>query len=57
MSARKLLVIAAATAGLAAAAPWAIYGVFLIVFMYVMPGGVAGFFRIVAGRLKQRLSR
>jgi branched-chain amino acid transport system permease protein len=23
-------------------APWAIYGVFLIVFMYVMPGGVAG---------------
>ena len=39
------------------AAPWAIYGVFLIVFMYVMPGGVAGFFRIVAGRLKQRLSR
>jgi branched-chain amino acid transport system permease protein len=39
------------------AAPWAIYGVFLIVFMYVMPGGVAGFFRIVAGRLKRRLSR
>ena len=39
------------------AAPWAIYGIFLIVFMYVMPGGVAGFFRIVAGRLKQRLSR
>ena len=25
------------------AAPWAIYGVFLIVFMYVMPTGVAGF--------------
>ena len=23
-------------------APWAIYGGFLIVFMYVMPGGVAG---------------
>ena len=39
------------------AAPWAIYGIFLIVFMYVMPGGVAGFFRIVAGRLKQRFSR
>jgi len=39
------------------AAPWAIYGIFLIVFMYVMPGGVAGFFRIVAGRLKRRLSR
>jgi len=24
------------------AAPWAIYGVFLILFMYVMPRGVAG---------------
>ena len=24
------------------AAPWAIYGVFLIVFMYLMPCGVAG---------------
>jgi len=24
------------------AAPWAIYGVFLIVFMYAMPGGIAG---------------
>ena len=28
------------------AAPWAIYGVFLIVFMYLMPFGVAGFVRI-----------
>jgi branched-chain amino acid transport system permease protein len=26
-------------------APWAIYGVFLILFMYVMPGGVAGLVR------------
>jgi branched-chain amino acid transport system permease protein len=34
------------------AAPWAIWGVSLIVFMYVMPTGVAGFIRIVAGRLK-----
>ena len=32
------------------AAPWAIYGVFLIVFMYVMPTGVAGFIRIVKSR-------
>lgn len=32
------------------AAPWAIYGVFLIVFMYVMPTGVAGFIRIVKAR-------
>ncbi|MBX3622353.1 MAG: branched-chain amino acid ABC transporter permease [Rhizobacter sp.] len=32
------------------AAPWAIYGVFLIVFMYVMPTGVAGFIRLVRAR-------
>ena len=37
------------------AAPWAIYGVFLIVFMYVMPTGVAGFVRIVVGRLQRRV--
>ncbi|MFL6624262.1 MAG: branched-chain amino acid ABC transporter permease [Sulfurifustaceae bacterium] len=29
------------------AAPWAIYGIFLIVLMYVMPAGVAGFVRLV----------
>jgi len=28
------------------AAPWAIYGIFLIAFMFVMPNGVAGFLRI-----------
>ena len=39
------------------AAPWAIYGVFLIVFMYVMPTGVAGFVRIVVGRLRRRRVR
>ena len=39
------------------AAPWAIYGVFLIVFMYVMPSGVAGLIRIIGGRLKQRRQR
>lgn len=32
------------------AAPWAIYGVFLIVFMYVMPTGVAGFIRLLRAR-------
>jgi len=36
------------------AAPWAIYGVFLIVFMYVMPGGVAGLIRILFGRFQKR---
>lgn len=33
------------------AAPWAIYGIFLIVFMYVMPTGIAGFLRLVWNRL------
>ena len=36
------------------AAPWAIYGVFLLVFMYVMPTGVAGFIRMVRARLRRR---
>jgi len=36
------------------AAPWAIYGIVLIAFMYVMPTGVAGFVRIVRGRLARR---
>lgn len=39
------------------AAPWAIYGIFLIVFMYVMPTGVAGLVRILAGRGKRRRER
>jgi branched-chain amino acid transport system permease protein len=29
------------------AAPWAIFGIFLIVFMYVMPGGIAGALRLL----------
>jgi branched-chain amino acid transport system permease protein len=32
------------------AAPWAIYGVFLIVFMYVMPRGIAGAFAMLRRR-------
>jgi branched-chain amino acid transport system permease protein len=36
------------------AAPWAIYGVFLIGFMYVMPDGVAGFLRRLANRVGGR---
>jgi branched-chain amino acid transport system permease protein len=36
------------------AAPWAIYGVFLIAFMYVMPDGVAGFLRRVFRQLGRR---
>jgi branched-chain amino acid transport system permease protein len=39
------------------AAPWAIYGLFLIVFMYVMPTGVAGFIRILVGRLRRGRDR
>jgi branched-chain amino acid transport system permease protein len=35
------------------AAPWAIYGVFLIAFMYVMPTGVAGLVRVFVGWLRR----
>jgi branched-chain amino acid transport system permease protein len=35
------------------AAPWAIYGMFLIVFMYIMPTGMAGFIRIAAARWRR----
>jgi len=36
------------------AAPWAIYGVFLIVFMYVMPFGIVGAARLAAARWGRR---
>ncbi len=36
------------------AAPWAIYGVFLIGFMYVMPSGVAGALRVARKRFFKR---
>jgi branched-chain amino acid transport system permease protein len=36
------------------AAPWAIYGIVLIAFMYTMPTGVAGFVRIARARLARR---
>ena len=36
------------------AAPWAIYGLFLIGFMIVMPTGVAGFIRIAVARWRRR---
>jgi len=37
------------------AAPWAIYGIFLIGFMFVMPTGIAGFLRLMLHRLRLRL--
>ena len=36
------------------AAPWAIYGVFMIGFMYLMPTGVAGAIRIARARIWRR---
>jgi branched-chain amino acid transport system permease protein len=36
------------------AAPWAIYGVFLIVFMYVMPRGIAGALGLAVARAGRR---
>ena len=38
------------------AAPWAIYGAFLLVFVYAMPTGVAGFIRMIVGKLSRRLA-
>jgi branched-chain amino acid transport system permease protein len=35
------------------AAPWAIFGIFLIVFMYVMPHGIAGSFRLLWIRMSR----
>jgi branched-chain amino acid transport system permease protein len=34
------------------AAPWAIFGVFMIVFVYLMPTGVAGAVRLITSRRK-----
>ena len=43
---------------LSKAAPWAIYGVILIAFMYLMPMGVAGFVRLVRAKwLRRRAAR
>jgi branched-chain amino acid transport system permease protein len=39
------------------AAPWAIYGVFLLAFMYLMPTGVAGFVRMVWLKWQGRRAR
>ena len=36
------------------AAPWAIYGVILLAFMYLMPAGVAGFLRLVRAKWFRR---
>jgi branched-chain amino acid transport system permease protein len=34
------------------AAPWAIYGTMLILFMYTMPTGIAGLFRLIGQKLR-----
>jgi branched-chain amino acid transport system permease protein len=36
------------------AAPWAIYGIFMIAFAYLMPTGVAGFLRMLWGKVAGR---
>jgi branched-chain amino acid transport system permease protein len=35
------------------AAPWAIFGIFLILFVYLMPAGVAGAVRMVLARVRR----
>ncbi len=39
------------------AAPWAIYGIFLIVFMYAMPRGISGATRALWGRVVRSTAR
>jgi ABC-type branched-subunit amino acid transport system permease subunit len=39
------------------AAPWAIYGLFVIGFMYAMPGGIAGLVRRISERFARGRSR
>ncbi|GAB3774593.1 branched-chain amino acid ABC transporter permease [Ramlibacter monticola] len=39
------------------AAPWAIYGALMILFMYVMPTGIAGALRLARQRLARRTGR
>ena len=39
------------------AAPWAIYGVFLLAFVYLMPTGVAGFLRLAWMRMRSARHR
>ncbi|HYF59991.1 MAG TPA: branched-chain amino acid ABC transporter permease [Burkholderiaceae bacterium] len=34
-------------------APWAIYGIFLIVFMYLMPTGVMGMLRLIGAKMRR----
>ena len=36
------------------AAPWAIFGLFLLAFVYVMPAGVAGTIRMAMARVKRK---
>jgi branched-chain amino acid transport system permease protein len=38
------------------AAPWAIYGLFLIAFMFLMPAGISGAVRIVWARVRHHRS-
>jgi branched-chain amino acid transport system permease protein len=42
---------------ISAAASWAIYGVFLIGFMYLLPDGVAGFLRAAVASARRRMRR
>lgn len=39
------------------AAPWAVYGIFLLGCMYLMPDGVVGQIRLLGGELAGRLDR
>lgn len=42
--------------GISKAAPGAVFGVFLILFMFIMPAGVAGFLRLAGVRMRRRIA-
>jgi branched-chain amino acid transport system permease protein len=39
------------------AAPWAVYGLFLLAFIFLAPGGIAGFMRVLWGKLVNASAR
>jgi branched-chain amino acid transport system permease protein len=45
-----ILIVPSVAAGISKSAPWVVYGVVLIVFMYAMPYGIAGLIRKITNR-------
>lgn len=50
---RAMFHLPSAAEKISKAAPWAIYGIVLILCAFILPGGVAGLIRTVQDRLKK----